>query len=264
MPELYGEAGRPVLEAFHASETELRRLALRVMSAEQLGRLDAFIEQWRRDNPGQFRVEAVRLMDFSVRAGKVELARAQEAGGMLASVRAATQAADQALLMAERGLFLAHRMPFLMRLQARLGSREIVSDTLEKVGSPAELMAQAQGFEPMVEQLPVLVERSGQAAHEARLLVKDVQPLIPSPAAAEKITETITKTNELTLNTRQMLRELNAIIPTDPNTTVATAKRGVDDALRKALLYLALLGGAWSVLWWGGYYVVKRRLARHA
>jgi hypothetical protein len=264
MPELYGEKGKPVLEAFRVAEGELRHIAARVLTPQQLARLDAFIEQWRHDNPNQFRVESVRLMDFSVRAGQVELARAREAGGLMASVKGATQAADQALLIAERGLFLAQRMPFLVRLQARLGSREIISDALAKVGSPAELMTQVQGFEPMVEQLPVLAERSGQAAHEARLLVNDVQPLIPSSEGAEKINATIAKTNELTVNTRHMLQELKALVPSDPNAVVATAQRGVDDTLKKGLLYLALLGGAWSAVWWGGYYLVKRRLARHA
>lgn len=263
MPELYGERGRPVVEAFRTSEAELRHVARRVLTAEQLGRLDAFIDQWRRDNPQQFRVESVRLMDFSVRAGQVELERAEQAGGLLATVRSATQAADQALLVAERGLFLAHRMPFLMRLQARLGSREILSDTLGRVGTPAELMSQMQGFEPMVQQLPALAENSGRAAHEARLLVQNVQPLIPSAAAAEKITDTINRTNALTVNTRQMLQELNALVPADPNATVATAKRGVDETLRKGLLYLVLLGAAWSVLWWGGYFIAKRGLARY-
>lgn len=264
MPEVYGEKGEPVLEAFRASEAELRTVASRVLSAKQLDKLDAFIDEWRRENPNQFRVESVRLMDFSLREGEVEQARAEEASGLLASVRSATQAADQALLIAERGMFLAHRMPFLIRLQARLGSREIVSDTLAKVGSPAELMSQLQGFEPMVQQLPTLVQQSGQTAHEARLLVSDVQPLIPSTEGAEKIIETIARTNELTLNTRQMLQEVKALLPSDPKGAVATAKRGFDDTLMKGLLYLALLGGVWSVVWWGGYYLVKRGLARHA
>lgn len=264
MPEVYGEKGEPVLEAFRASEAELRTVAARVLSAEQLDKLDAFVDQWRRDNPNLFRVEGVRLMDFSVRAGKVEHARAEEASGLLASVRSATQTADQALLIAERGMFLAHRMPFLIRLQARLGSREIVSDAIARMGSPAELMSQLQGFEPMVQQLPALVQQSGQTAHEARLLVSDVQPLIPTAEGAEKITETIARTNELTLNTRQMLQEVKALLPSDPKGAVATAKRGFDDTLMKGLLYLALLGAAWSVVWWGGYYLVKRGLARHA
>ena len=264
MPELYGDRGRVVLEAFRASENDLWHIAARVISPEQHTKLDALIEQWRQDNPDQFKVEGVRLTDFAQRAGQVEAARAQEAGGLLSSVKGATQAADQALLFADRALFLAQRMPFLIRWQARVGSREIVSDALSRVGSPSELMTQVQGLEPMVQQLPVLAERSGQAAHEARLLVGDVRPLLPSPEGLEKINETIAKTNELTLNTRQMLQELRELTPSDPNRTVATAKRGLDDALKRALTYLALLGGAWSAVWWGGYYLVKRLLARRA
>jgi hypothetical protein len=262
MPKLYGDAGRAVLDAFRTSEDDLWRIAGRVLSPEQRTKLYALVEEWREENPNQFQVEGVRLMDFSVRAGQVETTRASQASGLLSSVRAATRAADQGLLIAERGVFLAHRVPFLLRLQARLGSREIIADVLSRVGSPEELMAQLRGLEPMVQQLPLLAERSGDAAHEARLLVQGVQPLIPSREAAEKINETITKTNDLTLNTRQMLREMSALLPRDTNDALATAKQGVDDSLKKGFVYLVLLGGAWSALWWGGYFLVKRRLAR--
>jgi hypothetical protein len=264
IPELYGNRGRAVADVFRTSEDDLWRIAARVVSPEQRVELETLVDEWRSDNPGQVRVEGVRLMDFAQRRGQVELERAKSAGGLLSSVRGATRAADQALLIAERAMFLAHRMPFILRLQARLGSREIVSDTLASVGSPAELLAEVRSLEPLADKLLPVVEHSTHAAREARLLVRDLEPVIPSPKGVEKLDQTIDKANDLTSNARGMIHELRAITPADPAAAVTMVKRGVDDTLRRALVYLALLGGAWSALWWGGYYVIKRRLARHA
>lgn len=260
MPELYGERGRAALDVFRTAEDDLWRIASRVLSPEQRATLEELIEDWRRDNPDQFRVEGVRLLDFAQRAGRVETDRAKAASGILSSVKSATQVADQALLIAERGMFLAHRMPFLLRIHARIVSRDIVSDAVAKLGSPAQLMAQMQAFEPMARELPALAERAGEAAHEGRLLVQDVRPLVPSAETVERIDGMITKANDLTTSTRDMLKEVRALTPSDPNTTAAATTHAVDAVLTRGLVYLAALGAIWSALFWGGYYVVKRRL----
>ena len=49
-------------------------------------------------------------------------------------MRSASRAANQALLLSERGLFLFHRLPFLWRLQARLGVREVLGDSFLQLG----------------------------------------------------------------------------------------------------------------------------------
>jgi hypothetical protein len=58
--------------------------------------------------------------------------------GILSSVRTATRAANQALLLSERVLFLVNRMPSLWRLQARLGARELMSDALKELSQGPE------------------------------------------------------------------------------------------------------------------------------
>jgi hypothetical protein len=45
-------------------------------------------------------------------------------------VKSAAQSANQALALTERALFLVHRLPFLWRIQARVGASEILSDSL--------------------------------------------------------------------------------------------------------------------------------------
>jgi len=58
--------------------------------------------------------------------------------GFLSSVRTATRAANQALLLGERVLFLVNRMPAVWRLQARLGAREVVGDAVMQLSEGPE------------------------------------------------------------------------------------------------------------------------------
>jgi hypothetical protein len=137
VPSVYGAAGADLQDAYRQSEEELWSVADKVMDEPRKRDLVDLIDQWRVANPAQVRVEGLRLGDFAGTASEAARARAARATGLLSSVRSATQAADQALLLAERGRFLVHRMPFLMRLQVRLAAREIVSDTVSRLRAVA-------------------------------------------------------------------------------------------------------------------------------
>jgi hypothetical protein len=133
IPDLYGGHGHDLAEVFARSERELDELAERVLSPEQRLELSSLIDAWIAENPDQRRVEGIRLTDFAATAGSAAAERVLVARGLLASVKSATQAAQQSLLLAERGLFLFHRLPFLWRLQARLGAREMLADALAQL-----------------------------------------------------------------------------------------------------------------------------------
>jgi hypothetical protein len=129
IPMMFGAAGRELSEVFASSEVELSSIADRALSAPRRERVTALIDAWLADNPSQVRVESVRLADFASDAASAAADRMLEAKGILSSVKTATQAANQAMLMSERGLFLLHRMPSVWRLQARLSAREILGDS---------------------------------------------------------------------------------------------------------------------------------------
>jgi hypothetical protein len=138
IPAVFGEQGAAVAAAFSKSEEDLWRAVTPVATETQRRELEGLIDEWIADNPGQFRVEGVRLDDFVRHTGMTAQARAERARGLVANVRAATQAADQALMLAERGIFLVNRLPFLWRVQARVASREIVSDLAARLRAVPE------------------------------------------------------------------------------------------------------------------------------
>ena len=128
IPTVYRESGADVAKVFARSEEELQTLAEQALTRAQHTQLMNVVDTWLAENPQQVRVEGIRLADFARMAGSAAADRAMQTRGLLSSVSTASRAANQALLLTERALFLLHRMPSVWRLQARLAARDTVSD----------------------------------------------------------------------------------------------------------------------------------------
>jgi hypothetical protein len=137
VPKVYGEDGRELAEVFARSEEDLSQVAERALTPDQRRQVLEIADAWLADNPAQHRVEGIRLADFSAVAGSAA-ERVTQAKGLLAGVKSATRTANQALLLSERGLFLLQRLPFMWRLQARVGAREMMTDIVEQLSSGPE------------------------------------------------------------------------------------------------------------------------------
>ncbi len=265
IPEVFGEAGGPLGDAFARSEKDLERLAENLLTPAQLEEVKILVQAWRSENPGQRRVESVRLFSFAETAGRLADEREARAHGLLSSITSATQSADQAVLLAERTLFLALRMPFLLRLQARISAQEIVDEGLAAFTQNEGALQQAND----------LATRSAQALSDARALVEILGPVFqPSNGEALRVERLLEKTSEVVDHSHELLRELQSVERAlssadrvaDRSTTLVKEVRGLlpagegnplDALLRSGLLY----GSAFVSLFWGGY-VVARRLSR--
>lgn len=128
VPEVFGDDGQPLIAAFDHSIRELWQIADKILTAAEQEQVRSVVEAWLQDNPGQYRVEAVRLFHFSDVAASAASERAKRTRGLLSSVKTATQSADDALLLAERAMFLAQRLPFVLRQQVRVGAQELFGD----------------------------------------------------------------------------------------------------------------------------------------
>jgi hypothetical protein len=139
IPTTYGESGTELDAAFTKAEQELGAIATRALSARGLAQLTNLADTWLADNPGQTRVEGIRLADFSGAAGTAAADRALQARGLLSSMKVATEAANKAMVIADRGMFLFHRLPFLLRLHVRLAVRDVVNDTMLRMKTGDEV-----------------------------------------------------------------------------------------------------------------------------
>jgi hypothetical protein len=261
VPKVLGERGQPLLKAFEDSEKTFWPIVDKILRPEQKAKLIAGIDAWRRENPDQVRVEAVRFLDFSTQAGAVASTRAKDASGMLASVQAATVAADQAVLLGERGLFLATRMPFLLRLQARLGAREILGDAERSVGELDALATSLQGLGPIMRELPALVASSTEEVRESRQLVEELRPLLPTAEDMSRLQRALDTSNKLVSNSVTLLSEMRATTTQGGQGPIERISKRVDSTLTRGLWYIIAIGAAWSALWWAGYVLAKRLAA---
>lgn len=139
IPTLYGDAGEELDLAFTKAEQELADITIRAVGDAGLSRLTRLVDAWLADNPRAVRVEGIRLADFATAAGAAAEDRALQARGLLSGVKVATEAANQAMVIAERGMFLFNRLPFLWRLHVRLGVRDVLDDALLRVRTGSEL-----------------------------------------------------------------------------------------------------------------------------
>ena len=269
IPEVFGQAGRPLGEAFARSEKDLEHVAENLLTREQLAEVKVLVQDWRRENPGQRRVESVRLFSFAETAGRLADERDARAHGLLSSITSATQSADQAVLLAERTLFLAQRMPFLIRLQARISAQEIVDEGLA---------AFTQSDAPL-QKATDLATRAAQALGDARALVEVLGPVFqPGEGEALPVERLLARTSQVLDDSHKVLRELDGVERalssadrvTDRSTTLVKEVRGllpagegdpIDALMRGGLLYGSALGVLVVSLFWGGY-VVANRLTR--
>jgi hypothetical protein len=182
---------------------------------------------------------------------------------LLASVKGATEEADEAILLGERAFFLANRLPFFVRHQVRLGSREVVGDAAGLLDSTQTLTESVKNLQPIAAELPAIEGGGTEVVREARLLLEDIKTLLPTPQQVDRLDHTLETANGLMKNTNAVIDDLHATTAAakGPDSPVAQVSSRVDAALGRALVYLIVLGAIWSILWWGGY-VVAKRIAR--
>jgi hypothetical protein len=267
IPEVFSEAGRPLANAFAHSEKDLERIANNLLTRAQLADVQRLVQGWRQDNPGQRRVEQIRLFSFAETAGRLANAREREASGLLSSLTAATQSADQAVLLAERTMFLAQRMPFLLRWHAKIAAQELSDEVLTAVSRTDSSLQPAND----------LAARSAQALGDARALVDVLQPVFQPREGREelRVERLLAQTSRLVDDSHKLLGELGGVERalssaervTDRSTVILKEVRGLlprgdgdplDALLRRGLLYGAALGAVLVSLFWGGYIVASR------
>jgi hypothetical protein len=289
-PKVFGAAGLPLLEALRRSEAELWETSGKVLSTRQQAQLVALMEDWKREHPDQVRMAFARLPALAQLASKQT--ERNEASGMLASVKAATRVGDQAVLLGDRAIFLALRMPFLLRLQGRVGAREMINDGVSFLGSQetllgrtetllarteelvlrsSELVTRADHLGPMLGQLDALTRQADAATREAQLLAQSLdtlatrfEPLLSPRTDASGDTTTgleavLGSSNELTARTLGVLQEARVLMPSGPDDERWQFMHAqLDRTARRWMAYLALVGIVWTTFLWGGYYLVRR------
>jgi hypothetical protein len=128
----YGDDSRALGRSFERSLDDISTVARNLVSDDVEAEVQHLIRDWRAANPGQLQVEAVRLSTYvTERAATL----AKHAPGVFRLIHQAAHTADDAVLLGERALYAAQRLPFLARMQARVGSSELFADLARNLQS---------------------------------------------------------------------------------------------------------------------------------
>ena len=113
VPEVFGEElGLPFLRAYIDLENDIWTVADDVLTQRQQAELQALVDDWHAENPGQYYPWYVRMGNFSGQRA-ASLAAVQQSGGMLREVARAREAAEEIQAFGERVLFYLQRAPMI-------------------------------------------------------------------------------------------------------------------------------------------------------
>ncbi len=193
------ETGRLRL-LFEQSERQIRGLAERSLTPEQLAEIDRLIAAWLEENPTRRYAAYVRFSEFAgarqVTTGGAVSGRPSNVLGFLfidplSGLDPTTREIEQARLFAERAMFSLQRMPVLLSWQAELlfidtmGEPE-VRDVLASVAGVTESVERITAeVASLREELPALVahERSAALEQAAGILAAERQAAIEQALA---------------------------------------------------------------------------------
>ncbi len=175
-PKVYGAQGKGVLAALETLTADLRVLASRYLSRNEMDEIRAIALDWLRRNPDVVSVEFVRMSEFSVESAAREKELARRISGVLKPVASATAAADQALMLGERGLFFVQRAPSLLREQMAVA---LQGGLTEVQRSASELLGGNEG----VDRAEELVQQTAQALKTLQDLAGEVRPMVSDAKA---------------------------------------------------------------------------------
>lgn len=170
-PELYGDTASPLLESARMLGRELDRLSTAVLTAEQAKELQAAILTWQKEHPPD-----QLLVTLSMDLAQQQSTK-KEKGGLfdiinldpLAGLDPALQEAARARAFAERGLYVAQRMPTLFRWQIELLSVDAQEGPAVKsmVANAGQIAASAERITKVTEQLPDKISKEREAILKA-------------------------------------------------------------------------------------------------
>ncbi len=157
--QVFGERAPVLIQALHTTRVEAWELAAKVLTQEQLERLDYIILEWRRTHPEIDQVAYVKFDNFAGARATGLLTELKAGDGFLAPLSEASQVLKDWGRLTERAFWYSKRAPNVAAIQAEgavneiLTTPEIISmlQTAERVGKTAEstpqmLDAQRQAF----------------------------------------------------------------------------------------------------------------------
>ncbi len=190
-PKVFGGSALPLLNSCRDAETNIWQFTGQVLTTNQLAELQKGVEVWLRKNPVPENVLAARAVGFAAEVGKANPAEKSKPDNVfgllmidpLAGMDPAVREIAQTRLMAERALYVAQKMPTILRWQTELLSLNAIQlpAVQQLVSNSTQIATSVERFATVAEKLPdqVSTERA-EILKALQSQEKDVASLLTS------------------------------------------------------------------------------------
>jgi len=222
VPEVYGDPGQIMVEAFRTLETDIWQVVNGVFSPEQQQELRKVIADWRAHNPDQVSIGYLRLAELGDARQISSLVAAGKPGGMLAPIREANRNIEEMRLLAERLVFMLNRLQLVLNYQVDFAYSKLAMEP-----EVQQVLANVQTFAEVAERLSATFERTiDELPHEREAAIE--QALAGLRAEREALLADLTSEDEGlrpalgdVRDTLELGRQLAGVL----NETMLTAER---------------------------------------
>jgi hypothetical protein len=154
MRRKYGKSTEVLAAGFQRMEKDIWSIAAKVLTGEQRGELRQLILYWRKNNPDKEVYNYLRFGDFAAQRRNSTLVKKVQGGGLFKTVKEVTQQVEETRMLAERGIFLATRLPLMTGNFAEVWVSQVL-------GSPetSKILADIHTFSTVSERLTAVAEK---------------------------------------------------------------------------------------------------------
>jgi hypothetical protein len=172
--DTFGTNAMPLLEVQKQMEAKAWELASGALKPSQKRELENLILEWRRKNPHQLYVGAIRFVEFAAAAGQQPTAASTSSGSIFsllfldpfAGLDPTTAAIEEAQQLGERMMYYGQRMPQLLGWQIELTALELAGQpgSRQFLANAQQLTTAADSFSKTASQLPQVINEQREAA----------------------------------------------------------------------------------------------------
>ena len=234
--DFFGDRADYVVDALYEARRNAWELAARAFTPEQLSMLDGLIWIWRARNPDVRLGCFIRFTNFADSRAKSIIQQVRQGGGLLRTVSAVKQTADELKRLGDRVFFISKRSPVLLEWQLEQALTEMLAqpEIRKVVDNQDELVGAIRRTADTVDELPEVVARErkaildeidaksdsiGELVGKGESLVKEVRGAVADGETLLKQTDTTLRVLKETLEVADRLaaRIMPAITEAEPD-----------------------------------------------
>jgi hypothetical protein len=217
LPEVYGESARPLLETCRETETQLWQIATPLLTATQQEELRQTIQILHQQDRNSQTLLPTQALNFVTGVAKVSQKKRYESSSVfslfmldpLSGLDPATRELAETRLFAERALFIAQRMPNLLRWEMELFTLKTAElpQLQQLLTNSTQLAAAADRFSQVAAQLPTLLN-----TERERLLGVLKEQGTGLSALAKEVQQTLATGSQMADSTNMTLKTFQEVM----------------------------------------------------